>query len=138
MKNIILDSNIFIGAWYKKDQYQAKSVALIEQVIEKKVGHIFITMFVVLEVLNFLLKKVPFAVAADAFDMLIKTDRIHLITIDTIMMTKIEYLFKKYKNLSLTDCSLIITAQELGISDIYSFDGGFDRVKEIKRKEAII
>ncbi len=130
----IIDSNVFIGAWYKRDQYKEESTKIIDSFVEGKIKKVFITTYVLLEVINFLMKKVPFEEVKEYLDALTMCDRIKIINIDTFMLKEMKELFEKYKTLSLTDCSLIITARQLGIKEIYSFDSGFDKVKEIKRK----
>ena len=44
-------------------------------------------------------------------------------------------IFKKYPGLSITDASMVAVMEDLGIAQIYTFDGGFDRIEWIGRLE---
>lgn len=131
--NVIVDSNIFIGAWHKRDERSDSALAILKKFERGEIGTFFTSSYVLVEVINFLLKKVPFPVVLDAYNYLTQTDRIKIVYIDKFMETDLSRLFSEYKALSLTDCSLITLAKEFHIRHIYSFDSGFDRVKEIQR-----
>lgn len=130
----IIDSNVFIGWWDKTDQYHGKSLALAQQFREGKVRKVYVTNYVVLETINFLLKRVSFEQAEEAYSYFRNTEGIEIVYVDATTQQEIEKVFEKYKNLSLTDCSLIMLAHNKGIREIYSFDSGFDKVKDLQRK----
>lgn len=131
----IIDSNIFIASWHKRDQYNEQSIKILKKIATGEIHDVYITNYIVMEVVNFLMKKTSFSVAQEALNYLTKTDRIHVTYIDRLFSFAIEQLFTKYNVLTLTDCSLVAIAQQEDINTFYSFDTGFDRVKSIKRLE---
>lgn len=135
--NLILDSNIFIAAWHTKDVRADKAIELIARISEDDaIKHVFITNYILIEITNFLSKKLPFEIVKDIFSYLTGADKIRIVYVDTLMENIIDDLFLGFKGrLSLVDCSLVVLAQELGISAIYSFDSGFDIVRGITRLE---
>ena len=132
----VIDSNIFIAAWHKRDQYNEKSIEILKKIATGEIHDVFITNYVVIEVVSFLMRKASFSAAQQALDYLTKTDRIHVIYVDKIFSQFLEELFIQYKVLTLTDCSLVAIAQQQNIKQIYSFDEGLDRVKGIQRMES--
>jgi len=128
MNTVIVDSNIFIGLWYKGDQHRQKSIDIMNQLLDKKIGKMIVTNYVIVEVINFLMKKVRFEDLLKAY--------VSLTDVDKVMHYEIGRLMAQYKTLTLTDCSLIVAARELNVPIIYSFDGGFDKVSDIERRES--
>ena len=58
--------------------------------------------------------------------------------IETIFMSEnyfnaTYHIFKMYDQLSFTDASIVVIMKNNQISYLYSFDSGFDSVKEIRR-----
>ncbi len=133
--NIIADSNIFIAAWHKRDTNNELAIQILNQFENREIRTICVANYVIVEVVNFLLKKIPFELVLEAYEYLTQTEGIEIIYVDKIMEYEIKNLFLKYKTLTLTDCSLIALAKELSIKYIYSFDNGFDKAKEITRLE---
>ena len=132
----ILDSGIFIATQYKDDFYSERAMSILKGFKEGKISEIYINNYVLLEVVNFLLRKAFFDRANKAYEFLTKTDNIKLVYVDEVMDGGIKELFEKYKDLSLTDCSLIVLGENYKIKNLFSFDSGFDKVKGIIRKEA--
>jgi predicted nucleic acid-binding protein len=131
----IIDSNVWIAAKHKEPSNK-EAINIIESWKNSKIHTVYITDYVLMETTNFLLRKAHFETALEAAQMLIKSARIKVRYVDNLMMHKITELFERYKELSLTDCSLIALAEEENIKELYSFDKAFDRVKGIKRKDS--
>ena len=70
----IIDSGVFIGSWHKGDSLSDKAGEIIKSFTEGIIDTIFITNYVVVEIINFLLKKVNFEEMLRAYDYLTKTD----------------------------------------------------------------
>lgn len=132
----IIDSGVFIGSWHKGDSWSDRAGEIIRNFTEGTIDFVFITNYVVVEVINFLLKKVNFEETLKAYDYLTKTDRIKVVYVDDLMDEEIKSLFLKYKSLTLTDCSLIALAKLTSVRNLYSFDKGFDRAREVVRLES--
>ena len=82
-----------------------------------------------------MLIKTGFQIANDTLDYLTKTDSIEVVEIEDL--DRIKGMLKKYKNLSITDCSLLVLSEKLKIKEIFSFDKHFDSIKGIRRLTAI-
>jgi|SRR3989338_1754547 len=135
IKEAIFDSGIFIGSKYSRDQYNEGAIRILENLKEGNIGKVYITNYVLAECVNFLLIKAGFQIANDALDYLTKTDSIEVVEIEDL--DRIKGMLKKYKNLSITDCSLLVLSEKLKIKEIFSFDKHFDSIKEIRRLTAI-
>ena len=134
MEKAIIDSGIWIGAHWKTDQYNAPSKEIMQAFAEGKIHHFYLTDFVLVETVNFLLRKGNYEIAKLALEAF-NSERITIYHVDVLLFKKIQTLFDTYKELSLTDASLIALAEELNIKTIFSFDKVFDRVKSIRRLE---
>ncbi len=135
IKEAIVDSGVFIGSKYPKDQYHEESIKILEDFIDRKINRIYITDYVLVETVSFLLSKAGFQIADGAFEYLTETENIEIVKFEDA--AAIKPLFKKYKKLSITDCSLIALAEKLKIKEIFSFDRNFDSVKGIIRLTAL-
>lgn len=133
----LVDSGVFIAFQHPKDPNNEEARTIIKNFKEGEIKEIFINDFIILETINFLLRKESFERTKIFFDYFLNTDRINIIYCDTGILKRIKELFDRYKTLSITDCSLIALAEELKIKEIFSFDSGFDKVKGIKRLESL-
>jgi len=135
IKRAIFDSGIFIGSKYSRDQYNSEAVKILEGLKDENIGKAYITNYVLAECINFLLTKAGFKMADEALNYLTGTDNIEIV--ETEDLEKIKEIFKKYKNLSITDCSLVALSEKLKIREVFSFDKHFDTIKELKRLTTI-
>ena len=136
-KHAVFDSLIWIGAKWEEDQYKKHAMKIIESFLQEDIKKIFITDYILVETINFLLRKAGFRFAHDVSNSIINSARIEIVYVDELMLDDIKKLFVKYKDLSITDCSIIALMLEKGIQYLFSFDAGFDKVKEIIRLEYI-
>ena len=131
IKVAVVDSGVFIGSKYPKDQYHKEALGILENFISGEIQRIYITDYVLAETISFLLSKAGFQMADGAFDYLTETENIEIVKLEDV--SAIKPLFKRYKKLSITDCSLVALAEKLKIKEIFSFDKHFDSVKGITR-----
>ena len=94
---------------------------------------IYINDYVVLETVNFLLRKSGFDTAFATLELFREHERIKIVHITDQLLEQTYDIFMKYKGLSITDASIVATMHQFGIIKLYSFDGGFDKVPEIER-----
>ncbi len=134
IKQAIFDSGVFIGSKHSRDQYNKESIKILENLKDGNIGKAYITRYALAETVNFLLIKAGFRTADAALDYLTRTDNIKIIEID---FEGIKEIFKKYQNLSITDCSLVLLSEKLKIKEIFSFDKHFDSIKELRRLTTI-
>ena len=130
----VIDSCIWIAYKSKRDKDHGKAVQIIEQFLNDKLTRVCITDYVIVEVTNFLLRKVNPEMALNTLDLFRKHERIEIVIVDEVLLERSYKLAKKLR-ISLTDASLIAMMENLEINIIHSFDSGFDRVKWIGRVE---
>ena len=126
---------VWIGAKLKNDQWHQKSVEIINKFINKEIKSVYITDYIVLEAVNFILRKGGFDAAQETLKIFENHERIKIINIDEISFARASSIFKEYPGLSFTDSSIVAEMEELGIKHIYSFDKGFDKIDWIVRLE---
>lgn len=126
---------MWIGAKLKNDQWHQKSVEIINKFINKEIKSVYITDYIVLEAVNFILRKGGFDAAQETLKIFENHERIKIINVDEITFARASSIFKKYPGLSITDSSIVAEMEELGIKHIYSFDKGFDKIDWIIRLE---
>ena len=137
IKEAIFDSGVFIGSKNTKDQYASQAVEILKHFRSKEILKVHITNYVVIETVNFLLKKLGFEKARIMYDLLLNTENIEIVYIDSSYTESIKELFNRYKNLSITDCSLVVLSEKLKIREIFSFDKHFDSVRGLRRLTSI-
>ena len=132
---VVIDTVVWVGAKSERDNYYEKSNNIINAFLNKKIKKVIITDYVLIETINFLLRKSGFEFTYDVLNSITESGKIKIRYSDEIFLTKIKEIFEKYKNLSLTDCSIVALMEERKIKYLFSFDSGFDKVKGIIRKE---
>ncbi|MBS3139004.1 type II toxin-antitoxin system VapC family toxin [Candidatus Woesearchaeota archaeon] len=132
----LIDSNVFIADWHKRDQNNAQAGQILRAFADGKIERLYTTNLIVSEAVSFLLRKASFELALEMYTYLMRADRITIYYVDRSMETNMWHSFTTYKVLTLADCSLLALSEMLSIKKLFSFDQGFDRVKEIERVEA--
>lgn len=133
----VLDSNVVIGAFSSSDQYAAPAKAILDAFSAGTINTLLTTNYALVETVNFLLRKASHDAAMRALRFLTETEGITLVFVDRIMQARINEYFSRYKELSITDCSLIAIADEHDVRTVFSFDAGFDRVRGITRSTKV-
>lgn len=133
----VIDSVVWVSAFSEKDQYREICKLIFGGYTGGKIKKVVVTDYVLLETINFLLRKEKFDVALLVFNLFLQSERIEIVYVDELIFEDIKTLFEKYEDLSLTDCSIIALMKERGIKYLFSLDSGFDKVKEIIRKESL-
>jgi len=118
----------------KRDANYASARRIIQEVFGDEALSVCVTDYVVLEVINFLLRKTGPNLAFKTLNMFEKHDRIDIFFMGPERFEETSGIARKYKT-SLTDASLITLMKSTGIRTIYSFDSGFDKVKGVERKD---
>lgn len=124
---------VWIGAKLKNDQWHEASVKIINKFINREIKKVYVTDYIILESVNFILRKGGFDAAFEMLDIFESHDRIEKITIDEITFARASTIFKKYPGLSITDASTVAVMEELGIKKVYTFDKGFDMIEWVVR-----
>ncbi|MDP2104186.1 MAG: type II toxin-antitoxin system VapC family toxin [Candidatus Gracilibacteria bacterium] len=106
-KVYVLDSNVFVGAFYEDDSLHELSVKLLDEVKDAK---IIVPYCVVQEVTSIFAYRFGKTKADDFLRFLLETDNIELVNND--VLGEIDFYLGFKENLSFTDLSLILTAEK--------------------------
>ena len=130
----VIDSCVWIAYKSKRDQDHKKAVSIMNRFMSEKSMGVYIPDYVVLEVTNFLLRKMGPEVAFNTLNLFNKHERIRIVIVDEILFERGCELATMFK-ISLADASIVAMMADLGINTLYSFDSGFDKVGWVKRNE---
>lgn len=130
---MFIDSIVWIGAKLKRDQWHEKSVPIINKFLNKEINIVYITDYIVLESVNFLLRKAGFEVALESLNLFKIHERIKIINVDTELFERTCEIFTEYPGLSITDASIVAAMEKVGVKKLCSFDGGFDKIRWVER-----
>lgn len=111
-KEAVIDSLVWIGAFSAKDQYREASKSILSLVRNGEIRKIYIADYIVIETINFLLRKEGFDAALLVFDLMVKSKNIEIVYGDSLTLDEIYKIFQSYKDLSLTDCSIVALMKE--------------------------
>jgi len=128
---ILLDTSFLIAHYNNKDVHHAKARAIMEEIKQKKYGEVYITDYIFDEcatILPLRLKDLKSSIEA-----LILIKDLFITYIDELFFEEVWYFFKTQKEIkfSFTDCSSIISMQQLNIKYIATFDKAFEKVQDI-------
>lgn len=128
---ILLDTSFLIAHYNNNDVHHSRARTIMEKIKRQEYGEVYITDFIFDEcatVLPLRLKDVKSSIQALK---LIKN--LFLIHLDEIFFEETWCIFKAQKEIkfSFTDCSSIISMQQLGIRNIATFDKAFIEIPDI-------
>jgi len=132
----LVDSCVFIGAFNPRDSEHKKSAAIIEAIDGKKF-RAEITDYILDEILTFVRKKSGYENSLAVLKILESHPNINCIRVDDKSYNDAFDVFRRYPALSFTDATSVSVMRNHNIRNIYSFDGGFDGIKGIKRKDSV-
>jgi len=68
---MFIDSVVWVGAKLKRDKWHDRSTVIINKFLNKEIKIAYITDYIVLETVNFLLRKAGFDVAFETLDLFV-------------------------------------------------------------------
>ena len=110
-----------------------KSIVILTKFLNKEITIAHVTDYVVLETVNYLLRKAGFEVALETLNLFRVHERIKVINVDERLYTRTCDIFMHHPGLSLTDASIVAAMEKVGVKQLYSFDGGFDELEWVER-----
>lgn len=132
---MFIDSVIWIGAKLERDQWHGKSKIIIQEFLNRKIKTAYVTDYIVLESVNFLLRKAGFNTALETLNLFRNHERIRILNVNGKLFDETCKIFSTYPGLSFTDASIVAAMHSLGINVLYSFDEGFNKINWIERRE---
>ena len=135
---VIVDSSVIIAFFNKRDKKHERAINLLRYVIQNFYGILFVSDYVIDEVVTYLLKKTKrpeIAIRAGKFllgELEGYPDIFKIIFTDKEIFNKAWELFEKLskRGLSFTDCLLVLLSTENNLS-IMTFDSDFDGLASI-------
>ncbi len=132
--SIILDTSFLIAVNDTKDINHKLAVPLKENIKNGEFGKTYVSDYIFDEFVTFLkARSFPKNLVEEIGDSLLSEKTIELLRVDNHIFNDSWQMFKKFDDLSFTDCTTIVLAKEFGIKKVASFDSGFDRIEYIKR-----
>ncbi len=132
MKIIIVDSGIWISAFLKKDKHHDKGSKFLTWLNSQNTIRIVITDYIISEILAYLRRKADPLLANNALDMILTHEKIDVYYSSEEIFDKSVEIFKKYKQFSLVDATIVFFYLKLECDYLISYESGFNSFREIK------
>jgi predicted nucleic acid-binding protein len=136
MSNLI-DSGVWIAAFNKKDAHHVQGKTIISALTDGKLANVLITDYIFNEVVTYTRKKLGSEVSLKIATALLDSSHLKIIMVEESVFMSSFHIFQKYDLLSFTDANIVVVMKNLKIKHLFSFDSGFDSVKDILRLESI-
>lgn len=96
----IVDAGHFIGRFLEADPYRKRSLGLFKAFEAREIKRLFMTDYVVLEVINFMVRKGSQELAEDTIRFIFEADNIRLTWMEPSSKPRLMQIFKKFPGLS--------------------------------------
>lgn len=136
IKKIIVDSCVWISAFYKKDKYYEKGKLFLDWLKKQNDIQIIITDNIITETLTFIRRKAKNpSLVNKIIDIFLDDDRIEIYYTPEIVFLKALNIFQRYEKLSMVDSTIIVFYINLNPDYLLSYDETFNSYKELIRYE---
>ena len=136
IKRILIDSCVWIAAFYKKDKNHNLGKAFLEWLNEQNNLEIIITDFIIAETLNYLRKKArDQRIVKEIIETYFDDEKTEIFFTQEEQFHGALDVFQKYKKLSFVDSTIVISYFNLKPDYLLSYDSGFNVFKNIIRYE---
>ncbi len=128
---IFVDSGIWTGALLKRDRYHESSSQILSDIF-KKYKYIYVSDWIVDEVVSFLTKK-SWQLVKRTVEVLQQSGRIEILTVDGGLFASAKVCLEEFPDLrlTLTDWTSLLLMRRNGIKEIASPAREFERVKSV-------
>jgi len=136
---IFIDTTVWVGASDKNDDLHESSLSIVEAVRLGKLPLTLTTDFIIDETVTILGKRKGFGAenARKVGEKILSSPRIFMVYVDESLLKSALKLYPQYEGeLSLTDIVSLMVMQKYRISEIFSHDTDFDKVKGLSRKDS--
>jgi uncharacterized protein len=131
---ILLDTSFLVASVNERDVNHKVTASLKERIRELEFGRAYISDYIFDEFATFLMAKAfPATTISAVGDALLSNEEVKCLAISKEAFDRAWALFKKFEDLSFTDCTTSILAQAFGIKNIATFDSGFDKMRHVRR-----
>ena len=131
---MFIDSVIWIAYKNKNDSWHEKAKNLLPSILSTS-ERAYVTDYIILETVNHLLRKTTFETAKETLEMFLRSPRITSLYNEENTFRQTQDLFDRHSGLSITDANIVLHMLRLKERTLFSFDSGFDGVRQISRRE---
>ena len=128
---IIIDSVVWIAYKNKRDAWHNKAVSLLPTILQQE-KIVYVTDYILLEVINFLNRKTGHKTAVETLEMFTKTEKIRILFNDKVTFLATKNIMKQFSGLSFTDANIIVNMRENDINQLCSLDQGFAGIEGVE------
>ncbi len=128
-----VDSGVWIGAFNKKDKHHKVASKIIRYLLDEEIDKVYISDYVFDEVTTYIKKKISPEASILVAEAMLDSQNIEIIFMNEKLFNASYHIFKMYNRLNFTDASIVVIMKNRKIKFLYSFDSGFNSVKEIQR-----
>lgn len=132
-----VDSGVWIGGSNPKDAHHREAVVVLKAILRGELGKVIITDLIFDEVVTYIRRKVGRKQSVEAARMLLDSKHVEIVFINEHTFNAAYHMFERYPELSFTDAASVAIMLDQGIQQIFSFDKGFDSVRDLIRLEVI-
>jgi len=128
-----IDSGVWIAAFNSKDQYHKAGSKIIEALTEDTIKDVYISDYIFNEVVTYIRKKIGSKESIETANSLLNPYNLRITYVDQTIFNASYHIFQQYDQLSFTDSTIVVLMKNLKIKTLFSFDSGFDGIKDINR-----
>lgn len=134
---VFLDTSFLVALANADDGNHRSAQSIKARIVNKEFGQPYISDYIFDELVTFLKARRVRPEKVEEFGgLLLEDGTIKLLKVDIRVFFQSWAMFKKYADLSFTDCASIVLANEFGIKNIASYDSDFDKFPLLKRIES--
>lgn len=131
-----IDTVTFIAAIFSNEKHHLPATRIFSAIEWKKIRNPVYSDYILDELLTFIRTKKGPDASNKILDWLLDSE-IKLVYTEPKHITLAVEVFRKYPKLSFTDATLVALMMDVKDKEIFSFDHGFDSVREIIRLENV-
>ena len=128
---IMIDSVVWIAYKNKRDAWHDQAISLLPTILKQE-KFVYVTDYIILEVINFLNRKTNHKTVLETLEMFMTTKKIRILYNDQVTFLATKNITKKYSGLSLTDANIIVNMRENDIYQLCSLDQGFKCIEGVE------
>lgn len=126
-----------IGAFNPRDAHHTKARPILEALVAGKLGRVLITDHIFGEVTTYLRKKVGPESSCQVAEAMLDSEHLEVAFVNEDIFNAAYHIFRRYERLAFTDAASVVVYRNRRASGIFSFDRGFDAVRNMNRLETI-
>ncbi len=133
----VVDSGVWIGAFNPRDRYHERAKPIVEAVSGGELGRALISDHIFGEVTTYLRRKVGPERSAGVGEAMLDSPHLETVFVDEDVFNAAHHIFRRYRQLSFADAVSVVIIRESKSPGIFSFDSGFDAVRDVRRLDGL-